>query len=91
MLFRSQLVDAFDAEGLITAADVALDGTVVLLGYAGLEVFMWLLFDHPQGAFFQGNKRRIELGSIGANSQAEAIVYTGFGHEIGRASCRGRV
>lgn len=76
----AQLVDAFEAEGLITAADVASDGTVVLLGYAGLEVFMWLLFDHPQGAFFQGNKRRIELGSIGANSQAEAIVYTGLGH-----------
>jgi hypothetical protein len=73
--------DSFATGGLVTAADISPDGKVIaLLGYdlVGLPtVFVWLLWDWPEGRFFEGNKRRIELGSALVVGQAESIAFTG--------------
>ena len=67
---------SFNAQGLITSADISADGTILLLGYTEVGFnFMWLLFDYPGSEFFSGNKRRIELGSGLTNSQTEAIAF----------------
>lgn len=70
------LVEEFDAEGLITAADISSEGALVLLGYTefGLN-FMWLLFDYTDSDFFSGNKRRVALGSGFNNGQTEGITF----------------
>jgi len=72
--------ETFNTQGLITGASVSPDGKVVmLLGYelSGVpKIFCWLLWDWHDGLFFNGNKRRIELGNVFTIGQAEAV---GFG------------
>lgn len=80
---KAEKVETFNTDGLITAADVSPDGKMIaLLGYdlRGLpKVFVWLLWDWPAGTgqFFNGNKRRIELGSALTTGQAEGIAFAG--------------
>jgi len=69
-------IDALDVNGLITAADIADDGTIALLGYTPFEVFIWLLWDYPEDDVFGGNKRRIELGLSLTIGQAEGLVFS---------------
>ncbi|MEO1515305.1 MAG: hypothetical protein AAFV95_09840 [Bacteroidota bacterium] len=77
--YIAQVQESFAANGLITAVDRSEEGVICLLGYEGLTNFMWLLFDHPPGRPFAGNKRRIELGNFGINGQTEALVFQGQG------------
>lgn len=72
----AQVRDSMVAEGLITAADIDEEGHVLLLGYVGLSNFMWLLFDYPDTRFFQGNRRKIELGSTLSNGQTEGLTFS---------------
>lgn len=80
----AEKIETFDAQGLITAADVSPDGKLlVLLGYDLRPflptVFMWLLWDQPAGSgndlVFTGNKRRIELGTALAVGQTESLGF----------------
>lgn len=75
--YTAILRDSIPVQGLITGADVNDEGQVLLLGYNTFTAssFMWLLFDYPGTAFFQGNKRRINLGSVFINSQTEGICF----------------
>ncbi len=77
-IHTAELRDSLEVQGLITGADVSEDGSILLLGYnpfVNLETFLWLLFDFQGNDFFSGNKRRISLGSLTANSQVEGIVF----------------
>lgn len=75
----AQKVETFDVGGLVTSAALAPDGkALALLGYniAPPEVFLWLFWDFRDGLFFNGNKRRLELGSPLALGQSEAIAFS---------------
>jgi len=74
----AQLRETFDVDGLITGADVSVDGTIILLGYengGAFFNFFWLLFDYSEEHFFGGNRRRINLGTPLTNSQTEGIAF----------------
>ena len=72
--------DSMFVDGLLT--DVSLDSTskrVIALGYKNngsnfYTSFVYLLFDYPGDAIFNGNKRRIELGNMLTLSQTEGIA-----------------
>ncbi len=74
----AQLRDSLEVGCLVTAADCAEDGEIVLLGYnsSTSETFLWLLFDYPNSEFFKGNKRKINLGTALNMSQAEGIAFS---------------
>lgn len=68
--------------GLITAADLAADGSAIaLLGYdlGTFSVFAWLLWDYPGNQFFSGNKRKINLGSVITLGQSEGLAWSSGG------------
>jgi len=75
----ARLKSTFNANGLITAADINEEGVIVLLGYQGVNNFLWLLFDYPGDQFFEGNKRRIELGLVLTNGQTEGLAFNSNG------------
>ena len=72
--------DSMFVDGLLT--DVTLDPVskrVIALGYKNngsnfYTSFVYLLFDYPGTAIFNGNKRRIELGNMLSLSQTEGIT-----------------
>lgn len=70
-------LETYDVNGLITAADVTEYGVIVLLGYGPSNgpLFIWLLFDYQSGAYFSGNKRRIELGPHTGSGKVEGAVF----------------
>lgn len=73
--------DTFESAGLITAASIDAEGTIVLLGYTNTgTTFLWLLFDYPQDDVLGGNKRRIVIGNALQNGQVESIVFSHPGH-----------
>lgn len=75
-IFEANLIDSFNVDGLITAADIFEDSSqVVLLGYKNYNPFIWLLFDYKKNDFFSGNKRRIDLNGL-LGCQAEAVCFT---------------
>lgn len=82
-IFEAELRDSFDVGFLTSAADMAEDGTLLLLGYeANSATSIWMLWDYPGARFFAGNKRQIKLGNALNMSQAEGIAFsshnTGF-------------
>ncbi len=64
--------------GLITAADVAADGSIALLGYdlTSYTVFAWLLWDYSGELFFSGNKRKVDLGFVPVLGQSEGLAWS---------------
>lgn len=64
----------YDAQGLITGADIQPDGRcIALCGYSMLgNRFLVLLYDYPENQFFEGNKRRINLTGI---FQTESVAF----------------
>ncbi len=73
------LRDSFDVKGLITAADMAPNGVISLLGYedkASGTAFQWLLFDYKNMDVFSGNKRRLSLGSVIERGQVEGLAFS---------------
>lgn len=79
--YQAEKQAAFFVDGLITGADITAAGVIVLAGYrlSSGECFMWLLYDYPDVAFFSGNKRRIELGSVLGVGQMEGICFRNNG------------
>ncbi|MBC7425853.1 MAG: T9SS type A sorting domain-containing protein [Bacteroidia bacterium] len=74
------LKDSMPVKGLITGACVSANKkTVVLTGYNSSNgaCFLWLLFDYKNGSYFNGNKRRIEIGNVLNFGQNEGICYKG--------------
>ncbi len=78
----AQLRDSLDVQGQITGAAITADGRATLLGYnvSTGATFIWLLFDYPGTRFFDGNKRKISLGTALTTSQPEGIVFRNDGH-----------
>jgi hypothetical protein len=77
--YKARLVEQFHADGLITDASVNLQGNIVLLGYKNTSgrsyvCFAWLFSGSNSSGFFNGNIRRIELGSALHLGQSEGIV-----------------
>jgi len=75
------LKDSLFVDGLITDASIdSQSGNLVLLGYKNngsnfYTSFVYLLFDFPTNQFFEGNKRRIEIGNMLTLSQTEGIAW----------------
>ncbi len=85
----AQLRQSFDCKGQITDAAIDPAGALVLLGYdvQTAQSFLWLLYDTPMQLPppthpFSKNKRRIELGSVLANAQTEALAFVAPGQGI---------
>lgn len=75
----AMLMDSFNVDGLITDAciDVNLN-EAFLLGYKNngnnfYTSFIWCLWDYNSNKYFNGNKRRIEIGNVLNVSQTEGI------------------
>lgn len=67
---------SFNVEGLITdAAFDPISKNIVLIGYSSdlFQGFTWLLSEYPSNNFFEGNKRRIKIGSTINIGQVEGI------------------
>lgn len=83
-IYEAKKTETFFSDGLVTGADVSATGVIVLCGYRlnSGQCFMWLLFDYAGDAFFSGNKRRIELGTVLASGQVEGICLreNGYGY-----------
>ena len=77
----AQLREVYDVQGLITGATFFHQNqSLALCGYtAFLQPFVWLLFDFDYGLYFNGNKRRIELGlpfhQIEANASRQGAKF----------------
>lgn len=77
--YNARLAEQFNAEGLITDASVNAKGNVVLLGYKNTKgkqyaCFAWLFSDFEKSLYFEGNIKRVELGSALHLGQTEGIV-----------------
>jgi PKD repeat protein len=76
----AQLVDSFNADGVITSAAIQGDSMVVLLGlnYTGNnESFIWVFNKFNESHFFKGNKRRFIVGNLNTTGQMEAVCFSG--------------
>lgn len=75
--FTAQKLETFDVDGLITAADYAASGVILLLGYnlQTASAFFWQVWDYSSDLFFNGNKRRVELGGVLATGQVEGLCF----------------
>ena len=74
--YAAELVEEFDCQGLITAADINED-RVVMLGYTIINtIFMYVMWDYEPGLYFSGNKRRIELGMAVDHGQTEGVCFS---------------
>ena len=70
-------MDTFKANGLITGADISMDGKVlVLCGYSNFDPFLWVFEDYQGTNFFDGNITRIEYPSF-RDAQTEAVLFLG--------------
>lgn len=68
-------LQTFEVDGLITGASTDGKGIVILTGYNtnDLSCFIYLLWDHSNNTFNDGNKRRIDIGNFLNPGQNEAV------------------
>lgn len=75
--YQAHPVETLNVEMLITDASYSpVTGNIVLLGYnlsGAYPCYCWLLYDYQNNRFFNGNKRRIDLGTFLVNGQTEGI------------------
>tara|TARA_B100000767_G_scaffold275162_1_gene310765 strand:- start:252 stop:1475 length:1224 start_codon:yes stop_codon:yes gene_type:complete len=77
--YAATFSESYDVGGLITDATFdPISNNIVLLGYYDLgpglyNSFIWMLWDYTSGNIFNGNKRRIEIGSMLTLGQTEGI------------------
>jgi hypothetical protein len=69
-------IDSFNANGLITGADILPNGKYALIGYKNFRSFFWT-FRKTKSNFFS-NPRFIDLGML-VNAQTEGICFTSEG------------
>ncbi|MBI9034710.1 MAG: hypothetical protein JEZ03_09600, partial [Bacteroidales bacterium] len=63
--YELNVVDQYDIDGFITAADINDQrNTAVLLGYKDYNPFMWILYDFQNASYFSGHKRRIDFNNM---------------------------
>lgn len=77
--YMARLVERFDVDGLITDASINSKGNIVLLGYKNIKgrrykCFAWLLSGYTGPGFFDGQRKRLKLGSALRLGQTEGIV-----------------
>jgi hypothetical protein len=76
--YVAHFIEQFDADGLITDATINKSGNMVLLGYEKTwwkfyASFAWLIAANNRGFYFDGNKKRVGLGSVLHVGQSEGI------------------
>lgn len=72
------LVEEYPVNGLITGADYSPSGAVILSGYSSdlASAFVFLLGDYSGGSYFNGNKRKLNLGNTLTVGQIEGVTFT---------------
>lgn len=73
----ARLVDSFNANGLITGADISSDGSkLILIGYnKPADVFLWIFTNFYGSDFFKGDYQYVNLGPFNNVGQAEAVCF----------------
>lgn len=76
-VYKAQLRDSFNVEGLVTAATASENGNVLLLCFNPVsdESFLWWFNGYEGSRFFSGNKRKLILGSVGHLGRPEGIDF----------------
>ena len=75
---QAQPAGSFDARGLITGADLSPSGQeIVLVGYRGLEVFLWQLLNFSGKAPLAGDRKLVKLGDVAALGQMDRGLAKG--------------
>ncbi len=77
--FQAGFKEIFNTDGLITDVSVNESGNIVMLGYKNTggrmySCFAWLLSGYTDGFYFNGSKKRVELGSTFNLGQTEGSV-----------------
>lgn len=73
--YNIKRIDMFNVKGLITGADISPDKTkLALIGYQNYKPFVWLFYNFSESDFFNGQSKRIDLGSI-EGAQTEGICF----------------
>ncbi|RLD38464.1 MAG: hypothetical protein DRI74_03810 [Bacteroidetes bacterium] len=77
--FALEVVDEFNVDGLVTAAEYQAETkTLSLLGYKDFMPFIWVFWDFQGQDFFGGEKRRFNMESI-HGAQTEGVCFNGKG------------
>jgi len=77
--FTLEVVDEFNVDGLITAAEYQAETkTLSLLGYKDFMPFIWVFWNYQEQDFFGGEKRRFNMESI-HGAQTEGVCFNGKG------------
>ncbi len=73
----ARFVASFNANGLITGADISSDGSkLILIGYnKSADVFLWIFTNFHGSDFFAGDYQYVNLGPFNHVGQAEAVCF----------------
>ncbi len=75
--YVARLDSEFEANGLITGADISPDMKVVVLsGYHEFVPFLWLFWDFEGKRFFEGKKLRVDYPDF-FSAQTEGVLFSG--------------
>lgn len=75
--YDAKYLDTFNANGLITGADLSKDGKkLVLCGYSNFDPFLWIFEDYEGKDFFAGKVTRVEYPSF-RDAQTEGVLFIG--------------
>ncbi|XOD66814.1 MAG: hypothetical protein ACMUEL_01905 [Flavobacteriales bacterium Tduv] len=73
--YEATKIETFDAEGLITGADVS-DNKAVMVGYTkDALVFLWKFWNFKDGKYFNGQKKKYILGWAPSIGQVEGVTF----------------
>jgi hypothetical protein len=74
----AQVKETLNVGFLVTGASIQQNGVIALIGYdnAGVApIYLYMLYDHSGGLFFNGNKRRFNASNALSYGQVEAIDF----------------
>ncbi len=74
--YKAKLQGTFNTKGMVTAADLSTDGTLVLIGYTPRKLFMWICKDYNNTDFFSGNNRKVRMGRFLFRGQIEGVCFS---------------
>ncbi|HNU32182.1 MAG TPA: PKD domain-containing protein [Bacteroidia bacterium] len=74
----AQYRETLNAGYMVTGASVQKGGVIALIGYNNSgsgPIYVYMLYDHKNNFFFNGNKRRFNVGDKATYGQVEAVDF----------------